>query len=230
MTTKILIVEDELAIREIVAMTLSHEGYEIIETDKVSSAFESLNRLIPDLIILDWMMPGLSGLDFTKRLKKSPKTKHIPIILLTAKSGEADKVDALNAGADDYVTKPFSALELIARVKAILRRVDISDKKGTLYAGIIKMDLKSRRAFCGNERLNLSPLEFKLLEFFISHPEKVYTRSQLLDQVWGTNTFIEDRTVDVHIRRLRQILNVHKCDDYIQTVRGAGYLFTETAA
>ncbi len=230
MTTKILIVEDELAIREIVAMTLSHEGYEIIETDKVSSAFESLNTLIPDLIILDWMMPGLSGLDFTKRLKKSPKTKHIPIILLTAKSGEADKVDALNAGADDYVTKPFSALELIARVKAILRRVDIGDKKGTLNAGIIKMDLKSRRAFCGNERLNLSPLEFKLLEFFINHPEKVYTRSQLLDQVWGTNTFIEDRTVDVHIRRLRQILNVHKCDDYIQTVRGAGYLFTETAA
>jgi two-component system phosphate regulon response regulator PhoB len=176
------------------------------------------------------MMPGLTGLEFTKRIKKSRRTKHIPIILLTAKSQEHDKVAALNSGADDYITKPFSAAELVARVKAVLRRVNVSSDREVLNVGNIKVDLRSRRAFCEGDKLNLSPLEFKLLEFFVSHPERVFTRTQLLDQVWGTNTFIEDRTVDVHIRRLRKVLSRHECSDYIQTVRGSGYLFTETVA
>ncbi len=231
MTAKILIVEDEIAIRQIVAMTMSNEGFETIEADNVTRALESLAIMLPDLIILDWMMPGLSGLEFTKRIKKSSRTNHIPIILLTAKSQEPDKIAALNSGADDYITKPFSPAELVARVKAVLRRVRLSSSDDeVLNAGNIKMDLKSRRAFCEGDKLNLSPLEFKLLEFFVSHPERCYTRAQLLDQVWGTNTFIEDRTVDVHIRRLRKVLSGHKCSDYIQTVRGSGYLFTETVA
>jgi two-component system phosphate regulon response regulator PhoB len=230
MTAKILIVEDEVAIRQIVAMTMSHEGFETIEANTVTEAIEALATMLPDLIILDWMMPGLSGLEFTKRIKKSGRTKHIPIILLTAKSEEPDKIEALNSGADDYITKPFSTAELVARVKAVLRRANVSNDDKLLKAGNIKIDLKSRRAFCEGHKLNLSPLEFKLLEFFASHPERVYTRTQLLDQVWGTNTFIEDRTVDVHIRRLRKVLSHHKCRDYIQTVRGSGYLFTETVA
>ena len=230
MTAKILIVEDEPAIRQIVAMTMSHEGFKTIEVDDVTGATESLATVLPDLIILDWMMPGLTGLEFTKRIKKSRRTKHIPIILLTAKSQESDKVAALNSGADDYITKPFSAAELVARVKAILRRVNVSSDREVLNVGNIKVDLKSRRAFCEGDKLNLSPLEFKLLEFFVNHPERVFTRTQLLDQVWGTSTFIEDRTVDVHIRRLRKVLSRHECSDYIQTVRGSGYLFTETVA
>lgn len=230
MTAEILIVEDEPAIRQIVAMTMSHEGFKTIEVDDVTGAVESLATMVPDLIILDWMMPGLTGLEFTKRIKKSRRTKHIPIILLTAKSQEHDKVAALNSGADDYITKPFSAAELVARVKAVLRRVNVSSDREVLNVGNIKVDLRSRRAFCEGAKLNLSPLEFKLLEFFVSHPERVFTRTQLLDQVWGTNTFIEDRTVDVHIRRLRKVLSRHECSDYIQTVRGSGYLFTETVA
>jgi two-component system, OmpR family, phosphate regulon response regulator PhoB len=228
MTAKILIVEDELAIRQIVAMTLAHEGFETIEADNVTAAFECLKTIIPDLIILDWMMPGLSGLEFTKRLKKSTKSRHVPIVLLTAKSEESNKVEALDAGADDYVTKPFSAPELVARVRAVLRRTNVSGNNEILNAGIIRIDLKSRRAFCEEYQLHLSPLEFKLLEFFVSHPNRVYTRTQLLDQVWGQNIFIEDRTVDVHIRRLRKVLSPHACAEYIQTVRGSGYLFTET--
>lgn len=230
MTAEILIVEDEPAIRQIVAMTMSHEGFKTIEVDDVTGAVESLATMVPDLIILDWMMPGLTGLEFTKRIKKSRRTKHIPIILLTAKSQEHDKVAALNSGADDYITKPFSAAELVARVKAVLRRVNVSSDREVLNVGNIKVDLRSRRAFCEGDKLNLSPLEFRLLEFFVSHPERVFTRTQLLDQVWGTNTFIEDRTVDVHIRRLRKVLSRHECSDYIQTVRGSGYLFTETVA
>ncbi|MGB0636540.1 MAG: phosphate regulon transcriptional regulator PhoB [Gammaproteobacteria bacterium] len=230
MTAEILIVEDEPAIRQIVAMTMSHEGFKTIEVDDVTGAVKSLATMVPDLIILDWMMPGLTGLEFTKRIKKSRRTKHIPIILLTAKSQEHDKVAALNSGADDYITKPFSAAELVARVKAVLRRVNVSSDREVLNVGNIKVDLRSRRAFCEGDKLNLSPLEFKLLEFFVSHPERVFTRTQLLDQVWGTNTFIEDRTVDVHIRRLRKVLSRHECSDYIQTVRGSGYLFTETVA
>jgi two-component system phosphate regulon response regulator PhoB len=188
-----------------------------------------LENLTPDLILLDWMMPGLSGLEFTRRLKKTPNTRSIPIILLTAKSEEADKVTALDAGADDYITKPFSTPELIARIRALLRRSDQdSEASDTLKTAALRLELKSRRAFCGDERLTLSPLEFKLLHFFMSHPGRVYSRNQLLDQVWGTNTFIEDRTVDVHIRRLRKILEPYKSDNLIQTVRGSGYLFSET--
>jgi|TARA_B110000263_G_C15085759_1_gene408463 two-component system phosphate regulon response regulator PhoB len=229
MAAKILIVEDEAAIRQMLSMVLTQEGYNSLEVANVGAAFEMLENLTPDLILLDWMMPGLSGLEFTRRLKKTPNTRSIPIILLTAKSEEADKVTALDAGADDYITKPFSTPELIARIRALLRRSDPdSEASDTLKTAALRLELKSRRAFCGDERLTLSPLEFKLLHFFMSHPGRVYSRNQLLDQVWGTNTFIEDRTVDVHIRRLRKILEPYKSDNLIQTVRGSGYLFSET--
>ena len=229
MAAKILIVEDEAAIRQMLSMVLTQEGYNSLEVANVGAAFEMLENLTPHLILLDWMMPGLSGLEFTRRLKKTPNTRSIPIILLTAKSEEADKVTALDAGADDYITKPFSTPELIARIRALLRRSDPdSEASDTLKTAALRLELKSRRAFCGNERLTLSPLEFKLLHFFMSHPGRVYSRNQLLDQVWGTNTFIEDRTVDVHIRRLRKILEPYKSDNLIQTVRGSGYLFSET--
>jgi two-component system phosphate regulon response regulator PhoB len=229
MAAKILIVEDEAAIRQMLSMVLTQEGYNSLEVANVGAAFEMLENLTPDLILLDWMMPGLSGLEFTRRLKKTPNTRSIPIILLTAKSEEADKVTALDAGADDYITKPFSTPELIARIRALLRRSDQdSEASDTLKTAALRLELKSRRAFCGDERLTLSPLEFKLLHFFMSHPGRVYSRNQLLDQVWGTNTFIEDRTVDVHIRRLRKILEPYKSDNLIQTVRGSGYLFSET--
>tara|TARA_B110000483_G_C18065601_1_gene492027 strand:- start:357 stop:1052 length:696 start_codon:yes stop_codon:yes gene_type:complete len=229
MAAKILIVEDEAAIRQMLSMVLTQEGYNSLEVANVGAAFEMLENLTPDLILLDWMMPGLSGLEFTRRLKKTPNTRSIPIILLTAKSEEEDKVTALDAGADDYITKPFSTPELIARIRALLRRSDPdSEASDTLKTAALRLELKSRRAFCGDERLTLSPLEFKLLHFFMSHPGRVYSRNQLLDQVWGTNTFIEDRTVDVHIRRLRKILEPYKSDNLIQTVRGSGYLFSET--
>ena len=229
MAAKILIVEDEAAIRQMLSMVLTQEGYNSLEVANVGAAFEMLGNLTPDLILLDWMMPGLSGLEFTRRLKKTPNTRSIPIILLTAKSEEEDKVTALDAGADDYITKPFSTPELIARIRALLRRSDPdSEASDTLKIATLRLELKSRRAFCGDERLILSPLEFKLLHFFMSHPDRVYSRNQLLDQVWGTNTFIEDRTVDVHIRRLRKILEPYKSDNLIQTVRGSGYLFSET--
>ena len=229
MAAKILIVEDEAAIRQMLSMALVQEEYDTLEAANVGAAFEILENFTPDLILLDWMMPGLSGLECTRRLKRMPHTKSIPIILLTAKSQETDKVTALDAGADDYITKPFSTPELVARVRALLRRSDSdSETLETLKAGRLRLDLKSRRAFCGDERLTLSPLEFKLLHFFMNHPDRVHSRNQLLDQVWGTNTFIEDRTVDVHIRRLRKILEPHKSDNLIQTVRGSGYLFSET--
>ncbi len=231
MTAKILIVEDEAAIRQMLSMALTQEGYSIIEADNVVTAFEMLETLTPDLILLDWMMPGLSGLECTRRLKKSPNTNSIPIILLTAKSEESDKVTALDAGADDYITKPFSTPELVARVRALLRRSDADPGSSEiLKTGMLHLDLKSRRAFYNEKRLMLSPLEFRLLHFFMSHPERVHSRNQLLDQVWGTNTFIEDRTVDVHIRRLRKILEPYESDGLIQTVRGSGYLFSETSS
>jgi len=229
MAAKILIVEDEAAIRQMLSMALVQEEYDTLEAANVGAAFEILENFTPDLILLDWMMPGLSGLECTRRLKRMPHTKSIPIILLTAKSQETDKVTALDAGADDYITKPFSTPELVARVRALLRRSDSdSETLETLKAGRLRLDLKSRRAFCGDERLTLSPLEFKLLHFFMNHPDRVHSRNQLLDQVWGTNTFIEDRTVDVHIRRLRKILEPHRSDNLIQTIRGSGYLFSET--
>jgi two-component system phosphate regulon response regulator PhoB len=229
MAAKILIVEDEAAIRQMLSMALVQEGYNSLEASNVNAAFEMLEKLTPDLILLDWMMPGLSGLECTRRLKRLPNTKSIPIILLTAKSEESDKVTALDAGADDYLTKPFSTPELIARIRALLRRSDSgSGSSEILKTGALRLDLKSRRAFCDDKRLTLSPLEFRLLHFFMGHPERVHSRNQLLDQVWGTNTFIEDRTVDVHIRRLRKILEPYKSDNLIQTVRGSGYLFSET--
>jgi two-component system phosphate regulon response regulator PhoB len=184
----------------------------------------------PDLLLLDWMLPGISGVDFARRLKRDPRTSDIPVILVTAKGEEADKVRGLDSGADDYITKPFSTRELLARVRAVLRRSKTTEDAEILQVARLRIDTQTHRASVADQPLDLSPTEFRLLHFFVSHPERVYSRSQLLDEVWGNQAYIEERTVDVHIRRLRKILEPHHCDDLIQTVRSVGYRFSTQPA
>lgn len=226
MKNRILIVEDEEGIREMLGYTLSREGFNFDEADNVDSASTLLESTLPDLILLDWMLPGMSGLDYARRLRKSPETRHIPIIMLTAKTDETDKVKGLDYGADDYITKPFSTRELVARIKAVLRRSQSVSDKGTIEIEGLSLDPETYRVSAHGQSIEISPTEFRLLHFFISHPERVYTRAQLLDQVWGQNVYVEERTVDVHIRRLRKTLQPHGFDKYIQTVRSVGYRFS----
>jgi two-component system, OmpR family, phosphate regulon response regulator PhoB len=226
MSPQILIVDDEPAIRQMLQFTLSGEGFDCRQAGNVDEASESLVGKTPDLILLDWMLPGVSGLDFARRLKRDPRTQGIPVIMLTARDDESDKIRGLDGGADDYVTKPFSTQELLARVRAVLRRTAPAGTADTVEAAGLRLDAETHRVTVGNASLNLSPTEFKLLHFFISHPERVFTRSQLLDQVWGDHVYIEERTVDVHIRRLRKVLAAHSVDHFIQTVRSVGYRFS----
>jgi two-component system phosphate regulon response regulator PhoB len=226
MSHQILIVDDEPAIRQMLQFTLAGEGFSCREAGNVDEASESLSSKIPDLILLDWMLPGVSGLDFARRLKRDPKTQDIPVIMLTARDEEADKIRGLDGGADDYVTKPFSTQELLARVRAVLRRANTQAVTDTVEAGGLRIDAQTHRVTANGATLDLSPTEFKLLHFFISHPERVFSRNQLLDQVWGDHVYIEERTVDVHIRRLRKVLANHGTDHYIQTVRSVGYRFS----
>ena len=226
MTATVLIVEDEPAIRQMLGFALVAEGYSFLEAGDVEAAFQVLKSCTPDLILLDWMLPGLSGLDLARRLKRDPETAAIPIIMLTAKGAEADKVRGLDSGADDFVTKPFSTRELLARVRAVMRRVQQPENNELFEVGPLSVDLRSNRVTCQGHGIDLSPTEFRLLKFFVSNPERVYTRSQLLDSVWGADTYIEERTVDVHIRRLRKLFEPYHCDVYIQTVRGVGYRFS----
>ena len=226
MTNQILIVDDEPAIRQMLQFTLSSEGFHCQEAGSVDEAGGALAAQVPDLILLDWMLPGVSGLDYARRLKRDPRTQGIPIIMLTAKDEEADKVRGLDSGADDYVTKPFSTQELLARVRAVLRRSTPAGSGETMEVAGLKLDPETHRVTARGATLNLSPTEFRLLHFFISHPERVFTRSQLLDQVWGDHVYIEERTVDVHIRRLRKVLAEHGFDRLIQTVRSVGYRFS----
>ncbi|MGB1879437.1 MAG: phosphate regulon transcriptional regulator PhoB [Gammaproteobacteria bacterium] len=226
MPSTILLVEDEVAIRDLLALTLSGDGYETIEAGTVAEAFAALDAAVPDLILLDWMLPGLSGLDFARRLKRGSGTAAIPIIMLTARAEEADKVKGLDTGADDFITKPFSTQELLARVRAVLRRTQGDTSADQLSAGDVRLDASSNRVTCKGQVLELSPTEFRLLHFFMAHPERVFSRGQLLDSVWGASTYIEERTVDVHIRRLRKLLEPHDSADLIQTVRGVGYRFS----
>ena len=223
---RILIVEDEQPIREMVVFALANAGYEVREAADARQAQASIADRLPDLILLDWMLPGISGIDYARRLKKDELTRELPIIMLTARAEEEDKVQGLESGADDYVTKPFSPRELVARIRAVLRRGGPAAEDEILRAGDLSLDLASHRVSAGEAPLDMGPTEYRLLEFFMSHPERVYSRSQLLDRVWGSNVYVEERTVDVHIRRLRKVLEPHGYDGLIQTVRGAGYRFS----
>lgn len=224
---KILVVEDETAIREMLVMALGQADFAVSVAQDANEAQRVLGDVEPDIILLDWMLPGISGVEWARRLKKDDSYREIPIILLTARGEEEDKVRGLEVGADDYVTKPFSPRELIARIRAVLRR---SGKGGEgafrIAVGDLILDAEQHRLTIGNRPVELSPTEFRLMRFFMSHPDKVYSRSQLLDQVWGRSVYIEERTVDVHIRRLRKVLADYSREDLIQTVRGFGYRFS----
>lgn len=224
MASRILVVEDEVAIRDMLSFVLEQHGYETIEADNYQAALDNLHEPYPDLILLDWMFPGGSGIQLLKFLKQDEILRQIPVVMLTARGEEEDKVRGLENGADDYVTKPFSPKELMARLKTVMRRVNPTSLDDTLTVGELKLDPVSHRATLSEHPLDMGPTEFKLLHFFMTHPERVYSREQLLNNVWGTNVYVEDRTVDVHIRRLRKALSDH--DHLIQTVRGAGYRFS----
>ncbi|HCN17728.1 MULTISPECIES: phosphate regulon transcriptional regulator PhoB [Psychrobacter] len=221
---QILIVEDEPAIREMVVMTLEMAGFDSLQAADVSEAHQQVVDHRPALILLDWMLPGdKSGVDFCRMLKNDELLSEIPVIMLTAKSEEDSKVHGLDAGADDYMTKPFSTRELVSRIKAVLRRSNALSSDKSIEIGKLSLDPKSQRVTAAGRVIDVGPTEYRLLAFFMSHPERAYTRTQLLDQVWGGNVYIEDRTIDVHIKRLRTLLRPHDCDTLIQTVRGTGY-------
>ncbi len=227
MKKTIMLVEDERAVRELVVYILDSAGFTVIEAAKTSDAMALLAHHLPDLILLDWMLPGSSGVEFTRRLKRMEQYQTIPIILLTARGSEEDKVRGLNAGADDYITKPFSTRELIARVRAMLRRLSPQQTQNTLKHFDLILDKATHQVTINHQKLEIGPTEFRLLAFFLSHPQRVFSRTQLLDNVWGSNVFIEERTVDVHIRRLRKLLMPTDYAKYIQTVRGAGYRLSD---
>ena len=222
----ILIVEDEQPIREMVMFALASAGYKAQEAADSRQAQAVIAERLPDLLLLDWMLPGISGIDFARRLKKEELTRELPIIMLTARAEEEDKVQGLESGADDYITKPFSPRELVARIRAVLRRGGPAAEGEVLRANGLALDLASHRVSVGETLLEMGPTEYRLLEFFMSHPERVYSRGQLLDRVWGGTVYVEERTVDVHIRRLRKALEPYGHDALIQTVRGAGYRFS----
>ena len=227
-TPLILVVEDEPAVRDMIGLPLEKAGYEWTEAGDVPEARCKLADALPDLVLLDWMLPGQqSGLDFARQMRREEQTRDLPVILLTARDAEDDKIRGLDVGADDYVTKPFSPRELLARIKALLRRSGQTDDEDIISIGGLTLDAASHRVLAGEETISLGPTEFKLLSFFIRHPDRVYSRDQLLDRVWGGNVYIDDRTVDVHVRRLRKALTPQGCDGLIQTVRGVGYRFSE---
>ncbi|GAB4274273.1 MAG: phosphate regulon transcriptional regulator PhoB [Methylomicrobium sp.] len=222
----IFVVEDEDAIREMLAMVLEQAGFETKQCPDAESANLMIQERTPDLIVLDWMLPGISGIEWARRLKKDQFYREIPIILLTARGEEEDKVRGLEIGADDYMTKPFSPKELVARIRAVLRRSGKIQDLAQITLGDMILDSEQHRLTIGNKQLDVSPTEFRLMQFFMTHPDKVYSRTQLLDQVWGRSVYIEERTVDVHIRRLRKILAEYGREDLVQTVRGFGYRFS----
>jgi len=227
MVQKVLLVEDEVAIRDMLLFVLQDSGFEVLQAENTQQAMECMSENKIDLLILDWMLPGISGVELCRRLKKENAYMHIPVIMLTAKAEEDDKIQGLNAGADDYLTKPFSARELVARINAVLRRVSSNKVVEEIieYEGLV-LNEKSHRVTSNKKPVNVGPIEFKLLHFFMSHPERVFSRTQLLDNVWGNDVYVEERTVDVHIRRLRKALETDGYDHMVQTVRGSGYRFS----
>jgi two-component system phosphate regulon response regulator PhoB len=222
---QILIVEDEKPIRDMVFFALGSEGYSIIEAVDGKDAAEKLMLGNPDMILMDWMLPDVTGLELTRRIKRDEFTRDIPIIMLTAKTEERDKIDGLDSGADDYITKPFSIKELSARIRAVLRRTQAKVIDNKITYGVLTLDLDAHHLLIGNEKIEMGPTEFKLIEFFMTHPDKVYSRAQLLDYVWGRSKYVEERTVDVHILRLRKLLKPHDCHTMLHTIRGYGYRF-----
>ena len=221
----ILIVDDEASIREMIVVALEMADYQCIEAANAQDAFIAIVDQRPDMILLDWMLPGTSGIELARRLKRNETTADIPIIMLTAKAEEDNKIQGLEVGADDYIIKPFSPRELVARLKAVLRRTTPKGVENDVEVDGLILDPVSHRVTSNGEPMNVGPTEYKLLQFFMTHQDRVYSRAQLLDQVWGGNVYVEDRTVDVHIRRLRKSLG--KTHDYlVQTVRGTGYRFS----
>jgi two-component system, OmpR family, phosphate regulon response regulator PhoB len=223
---QILVVEDEQAIREMVAYALRRAGLEVSEAASSQDARVRLADQRPDLMLVDWMLPDMSGLELTRLVKRDPGTRDVPIIMLTARAAEGDKVAGLDGGADDYMTKPFSPRELLARINAVLRRSGAAEADDRLQLAGLSMDRASHRVSRDDREVTLGPTEYRMLEFFMQNPERVYSRSQLLDRVWGGNVYIEERTIDVHIRRLRKALEDVELDHLIQTVRGSGYRFS----
>jgi two-component system phosphate regulon response regulator PhoB len=223
---RILLVEDEPAIQELIVCNVEMAGHEAIRADSAEQALESIRDSLPDLVLLDWMLPGMSGVDFARRLRADKRTRDVPIIFLTARSEERDKLAGLELGADDYVTKPFSPRELLARVKAVLRRRAPQSTDDAVEIGGLILDPGRHRVSGDGVELDLGPTEFRLLHFLMTHAERVHSRAQLLDRVWGDHVFVEERTVDVHIRRLRQALSPSGHDRLVETVRGSGYRLT----
>jgi two-component system phosphate regulon response regulator PhoB len=223
--TKILIVEDEAPIREMIVFHLTRAGFETLEAADCRQARQLLADERPALALVDWMLPDMSGLELTRMLKRDNENEDLAVIMLTARSDEHDKVTGLEGGADDYVTKPFAPRELIARIQAVLRRAG-SGEHGALSAGFLELDPAGHRVSIDNREVQLGPTEFRLLKFLMTHADRVYSRTQLLDRVWGANVYVEERTVDVHVRRLRKALSHREAHRYIQTVRGAGYRFS----
>ena len=226
MQKRILIVEDEPAIRDMVAYALRKGEFEPVTAGDGREAQAAIAERVPDLILLDWMLPGSSGLELARRWRRESLTRDVPIIMLTARGEENDRVGGLEAGVDDYVVKPFSARELLARIRAVMRRTREDDEDGSVVVGPVRIDGAAHRVFVNDTPVPIGPTEYRLLHFFMTHPERVYSRAQLLDHVWGGSVYVEERTVDVHIRRLRKTLEPHGVENMVQTVRGSGYRFS----
>ena len=222
----ILLVDDEAAIRDMLAIALEAAHYNVLQAENAQQAHACIIDRHPDLVLLDWMMPGTTGLELLRRLKRDELTEKIPVIMLTAKAEEDSKISGLDAGADDYIAKPFSPRELISRVKAVLRRIGREELKDAIIVDQMRFDPLSHRVSIADKDINLGPTEYRMLQFFLTHQERVYSRDQILDYVWGGNAYLDERTVDVHIRRLRKAISVAGHDNYVQTVRGAGYRFS----
>jgi two-component system phosphate regulon response regulator PhoB len=225
--SRILVVEDESAIAELISINLRHAGFEVTLAGSASQAQYEVDRVLPDLVVLDWMLPGQSGVALARQWRGAARTKELPIIMLTARADEGDKIAGLDAGADDYVTKPFSTNELLARIRAVLRRKAPEALDSAVEIGPLLLDPGTRRVSREGVEVKLGPTEFRLLHFLMTHPERVHSRSQLLDRVWGDHVFIEERTIDVHVKRLREALERVQCARMIETVRGAGYRLTQ---
>lgn len=222
----ILLVDDEAPIRDMLAIALEAADYNVLQAENAQQAHACIIDRHPDLVLLDWMMPGTTGLELLRRLKRDELTEKIPVIMLTAKAEEDSKISALDAGADDYIAKPFSPRELISRVKAVLRRIGREELKDVIIVDQMRFDPLSHRVSIAGKDINLGPTEYRMLQFFLTHQERVYSRDQILDYVWGGNAYLDERTVDVHIRRLRKAISVAGHENYVQTVRGAGYRFS----
>ena len=227
--TRVLVVEDEPAVAELVALNLRHAGFEVTLAADGEQATAAVDAVLPDLVLLDWMLPGTSGQALARRWRAEERTRQLPIIMLTARAAEADKIAGLDAGADDYLTKPFSPRELVARIRAVLRRKAPEALDTAVTVGALTLDPATRRVLREGREVKVGPTEFRLLHFFMTHPERVHSRAQLLDRVWGDHVFIEERTVDVHVKRLREALAPVGCAAMIETVRGAGYRLTQNA-